>query len=60
MTDAHLTVDHKPNFFLGLLHRLRGTQPAQSAARRLDRRTLRAIRHLPPHMLKDIGVSDYL
>jgi len=24
MTDAHLTIDHKPNFFLGLLHRLWG------------------------------------
>jgi len=60
MTDAHLTIDHKPNFFLGLLHRLWGAPPAASATPRLDRRTLRAIRHLPPHMLKDIGVSDYL
>lgn len=59
MASAPLTLGHKPSYFESILNMFRSSRPATGTAARLDARTIRAIEHLPPYLLKDIGVTDF-
>ncbi len=58
MTSTPLTSAHHFAGFLGFFRRQSHKDAPRQDQDGLDRATLRAIRNLPPHLLRDIGVLD--
>jgi hypothetical protein len=59
MTSASLNAKPLLGLILSLFSPdMRAKTLVQTSGDTLDRKTLRAIRNLPPHMLQDIGILD--
>lgn len=59
MANANSALAPSHSFFQSILNGLFNREPEQATDPALDKRTLRAIEHLPPYLLKDIGVVDF-